>query len=266
MGRALINVFPEGTFLTRTRLDVTNPEEAEGAVSGHGVVIHCAAWTDVDGCEADPQKAHNVNAAGTLNVVRAAERYQAKVVYISTDYVFDGEKNGEYGEEDPVGPLNVYGSTKLEGERHVIFHPGNLIVRTSWLFGDGRNFVRSIAQRSRTQNRLSVVGDQRGRPTNADDLARSLGEAVRQDLSGVLHVAGEGPTCTWAEFAREISSLVGSRAVVDAVDSDSYARMVPKRVAPRPRNSTLNLDKARGAGIPLATWRESLERYLRGTE
>src|SRR2546430_4767882 len=188
VGRALRSEIPDARFLSRLELDVTDPAAVQEAVDGVDVVAHLAAQTNVDECERDPDRANAVNAEGTAHVVRAAGERGARVVYVSTDYVFDGTKSGEYVEEDPPAPTNAYGLSKLAGEGHVQGGPANLIVRTSWVFGEGRNFPRTIVAAARQGGPLRVVDDQWGRPTWAQDLARSLGYLIRTEAVGVLHV------------------------------------------------------------------------------
>ena len=261
VGRALRPVLPQADFRSRSDLDVTDEERVVAAIDGVDVVVHAAAMTNVDACEADPEGAAEVNDRGTRVVAAAARASGARVVYLSTDYVFAGDA-APYDEEDPTGPLNVYGRTKLAGERHL--DPGrDLVVRTSWLFGDGRNFVRTIL--AGAAHRIPrVVDDQLGVPTGAAAVARALAHVVAVPaLVGRLHVAGDGPSCSWADLADAALALAGLDSRVTRVDSASYAAAAGRVVAPRPADSTLLLTRARRAGLPLEDWRESLERYVR---
>jgi dTDP-4-dehydrorhamnose 3,5-epimerase len=250
VGRALRARLPDAVFLTRGDLDVTDQRMVRHLLGGVDLVVHCAAMTDVDGCERDPERAMAVNAWGSAHVAMAADR----VILLSTDYVFDGTKPGEYREDDPPNPRSAYGRSKLEAERAVLEAGPNLVVRTSWLFGDGRNFVRSIAAAARAGKPLRVVGDQRGRPTFAGDLALALAHLAARDDVGVLHVAGDGTPCTWAELAE----VVAGRPVERVTTAEWGAP------APRPANSVLALGRARGRGVPLRDWRTSVRRYLEG--
>jgi dTDP-4-dehydrorhamnose reductase len=212
------------------------------------VVVHTAAMTDVDGCERDPDAASAVNADGTANVAASG----ARVILLSTDYVFDGRAERAYREDDPTRPLSAYGRSKLAAERFVLERPGNLVVRTSWVYGAGRNFIRSILAAERAGKQLRVVDDQRGRPTWAGDLAAALVHLIDQGATGIVHVSGDGVPCTWADLAE----LVVDHPV-DRISSAEFGA-----AAPRPRSSVLDLGLARTLGVPLADWRGSVRRYL----
>jgi dTDP-4-dehydrorhamnose reductase len=250
VGLALRDHLPGAGFLTHAELDVTDPAAVHDALAGADLVVHAAAMTDVDGCERDPERADAVNAAGAANVASAGTR----VIHLSTDYVFSGESAGEYAEDAPTGPLGAYGRSKLAGERAVLERPGNLVVRTSWVYGEGRNFIRSILAAERAGKHLRVVDDQRGRPTWAGDLARAIAYLSGREDAGVVHVTGAGEPCTWADLAEVV---VGHP--VERITSAEFAAP-----APRPRNSVLSLERARSLGVPLADWRDSVMRYLDG--
>jgi dTDP-4-dehydrorhamnose reductase len=237
LGAALREVFPEADARTRLQLDVTAPFAAEP-----DVVLHAAAWTDVDGAEARPEEAQVANVEGTRNVVALG----APVVYYSTDYVFDGSKGEPYVESDEPRPLSVYGQTKLEGELEV--HDG-WIVRSSWLFGwTGKNFVRTMLELGRRQDEVTVVADQVGCPTYVGHLAEATRELLERP-HGIWHVAAQGE-CTWAEFARAIFEEAGLGCRVREITSEELARP-----APRPPYSVLRSEK----GAPkLPHWREGL--------
>ena len=260
MGTALRTLMPEARFATRTELDVTKPASVRDAASGMEAVVHLAANTNVDGCELDPEAARLVNSAGTRHVVEGARAAGAKVVYVSTDFVFAGDRDGEYAEDDDTGPVNVYGTTKLEGERHL--DPAlDLIVRSSWIFGRGRNFVDTILGLAR-RGPVRVVTDQRGRPTSALELARALVFLVDAAATGTIHVAGDGPPASWAGLARAAVGAARLDAEVIEIDTASYAAEAGRPVAPRPPNSALALDKARDLGVPLLDWRTSVADYV----
>jgi dTDP-4-dehydrorhamnose reductase len=213
------------------------------------VVVHAAAMTDVDGCERDPQAAQRVNAAGAANVAAAGVR----VIQLSTEYVFDGELEREYREDDDPRPRSAYGRSKLAGERAVLEAGPNLVVRSSWVFGEGRNFLRAVRDADRAGRGLRVVDDQWGRPTWARDLARALaGLAVPGGPAGIVHVAGDGEPCTWADLAE----LAVGRPV-QRISSAEWGAP-----APRPRRAVLALDRARSMGLPLTDWRTSVASYL----
>jgi len=262
VGRALRAVCPSASFLLRSDLDVTDVGAVRMAMQGMDVVVHLAAMTDVDRCEREPDSAARVNGSGTRVVVEAAAERRARVVYLSTDYVFDGRKRGEYEVDDPPAPLNAYGRSKLAGEEAVLASKENLIVRTSWVFGDGRNFVRTILDAARRGGRLRVVDDQVGRPTWANDVAAALAHLIRSGATGVLHVAGDGEPGTWADLAEAAAEAAGLPVAVERIDSQTYRRTAGRLVAPRPANSVLSVESARAAGVPLGHWRRSLRQYV----
>lgn len=263
VGLALRPVLPEGRFLTRDQLDVTDAAAVRRELNGADVVIHLAAMTNVDECERAPARAFEVNAEGTRNVAEASAGHGARLIYVSTDYVFDGTKTVAYGEDDPPAPLNEYGCSKVEGEGHVAAEPANLIVRSSWVYGQGTNFIRTIVGAARRGAPLRVVDDQRGRPTSADELAAALAFLVASDESGVLHVTGDGTPCTWADLAEFAIAAAGLPVQVERIDTPTYERSAGRVVAPRPASSVLSLDKAERLGVPLRPWRPSVESYVR---
>jgi dTDP-4-dehydrorhamnose reductase len=250
VGLALRDHLPEATFLTRAALDITDAAAVSEALARADLVVHAAAMTDVDGCERDPGRAEAVNAGGARNVAAAC----ARVIHLSTDYVFSGSAPGEYAEDDPTGPLGAYGRSKLAGEQAVLARPQNLVVRTSWVYGEGRNFIRSILAAERAGKALRVVDDQRGRPTWAADVAAAIAFLAGRDDTGILHVTGAGEPCTWADLAEVV---VGHP--VERITSEEFGAP-----APRPRNSVLSLERARSLGVPLADWRDSVMRFLDG--
>jgi dTDP-4-dehydrorhamnose reductase len=244
LGHALGEVFPDARALTREDWDVTFPPP-DGIAAD--LVLHAAAWTNVDAAEEDPQSAAAVNVGGTLNVAALG----APLVAWSTDYVFDGAKRTPYVESDSPSPLGAYGRTKLHGEAAA----GELawIVRSSWLFGPvGNNFVRTMLRLAAERDEVAVVDDQRGSPTYVGDLA----EATRQIIQlpyGIYHVAAEGD-CTWADFAEAIFEEAGLDTRVRRITSDAFGAR-----APRPAYSVLRSEK----GAPeLPHWREGLRACL----
>jgi dTDP-4-dehydrorhamnose reductase len=263
VGRALQNEWRGPTYLEHAELDVTDAGSVRSAIRVARVVIHLAAFTNVDGCEEQPEIAHQVNAEGTRLISEAARSSGARVIFISTDYVFDGRSGDEYAEDDACSPLNVYGRSKLEAERHVQRNADNLTIRTSWVFGDGKNFIKSILRAAENGIPLRVVCDQRGRPTYARDLAAGIRTAAERNVSGIVHVCGDGDPCTWAELARVSLEARGSSARVEPVTSQEYETQATKTVAARPANSVLSLNRARALGFPLRPWRRSVEDYVR---
>jgi dTDP-4-dehydrorhamnose reductase len=227
--------------LTRADWDVVEPRSDLGPFD---LVLHTAAWTDVDGADADPEGAARVNVEGTRNVAALG----APVVYFSTDYVFDGRKREPHTESDAPNPLSVYGRTKLAGEQY-----GNWVVRSSWLFGPtGQNFVRTMLALGRERDEVAVVDDQRGCPTYVGHLADAVREVVELP-GGVWHLAADGD-CTWAEFAEAIFEEAGVACRVRRITSAELARP-----APRPAYSVLRSER----GAPrLPHWREGLRACL----
>ena len=262
VGTALRARLGSARFMGRSELDVTDRKAVHNAVGVADLVVHLAAMTNVDECEARPDAAFAVNADGTRHVAEAAAVAGARMVYVSTDYVFDGEKAGEYEEADAPSPINVYGRSKLEGERHVAAGEANLTVRTSWIFGQGRNFVRTILGAAGRGDPLRVVADQRGRPTWAEDLAAALAFLLERSVTGIIHVAGSGPTGTWADLAEVALEAAGSSIRVERIDSETHARTAGRIVAPRPRNSALSLGRAVALGVPIGDWRRSVRDYV----
>jgi dTDP-4-dehydrorhamnose reductase len=224
------------------------------------ILIHLAAYTDVDGCELDKEKAFAVNAEGTRHVAMAASKCHAKMVYLSTDYVFDGEKREPYLENDPPHPLNVYGHSKLKGEQYVQeWVKDSLIIRTQWLYGPfGKNFVDSILRQAREKDVLSIVNDQIGSPTYTADLAKAISGLIQFGARGVFHVANSD-LCTWYTFGRAILELSGvNRVRVVPISSKELARP-----AARPSYSALNCQKlAKETGLTMRPWSEALKDYL----
>ena len=221
-------------------------------------VIHAAAYSDVDGAEREPSKAMAVNAEGTERVALAAYKAGARLIYLSTDYVFDGRKTSPYVETDEPNPLNIYGRSKLEGEqRSLACCPNTLIVRTAWLYGaQGRNFVNTVMRLASDQPALRVVADQRGCPTHAGDLAAALLRVLNTDIRGVVHAAGSGD-CTWHEFACAIISLMGRSVPVCPITTAEAGRE-----APRPSYSVLANRVLAEGGITLPHWKDALTRYM----
>ena len=230
--------------------DVTHPASESIRRRTYDLVLHAAAWTDVDGAEADPQGASAVNVGGTANVAALG----APLVTFSTDYVFDGAKHAPYLESDAPNPLSAYGRSKLHGEAAA----GNdaWIIRTSWLFGTtGRNFVRTMLELGATRDEVSVVDDQRGCPTFADHLAAAVRELVDANAArGLWHVTASGE-CTWADFAEAIFEEAGSNCRVRRITTKES-----DRVALRPRYSVLRSERP-GAPV-LPDWREGLRACL----
>lgn len=266
VGHELVRVFGErGAWdvvgLSHDQLDVTDRDAVVGTITSvePDVIVHGAAWTAVDACESDVPKAFAVNALGTRWVADGARRVGAHVVYVSTDYVFDGTKHGPYLEWDRTNPQSVYGRSKLGGE-HEIDH-GWAIARTSWVCGyHGGNMVKTILRLAATNPELAFVDDQWGHPSFADDLATGLYELASRRLPGTYHVTNQG-SVSWFEFARAVLEAAGESP--DRVSPIATADLDPPRPAPRPTNSVLDNGALRAAGIPLLDdFREPLARLV----
>jgi dTDP-4-dehydrorhamnose reductase len=267
VGRELVQVFAGGGHhevlgLDRSALDVSDRDAVLAAITATrpDVVVHPAAWTAVDECESDPDRALLVNGLGTRHVADGARRVGAPVVYVSTDYVFDGSKPVPYVEWDEPSPASVYGRSKLAGEREL--DPGSTIVRTSWVCGfHGANMVKTILRLAAEHDVLTFVDDQRGHPTFADDLARMIERLVVDRRPGVFHVTNQGAV-SWFEFAQEVLSAAGHDP--GRVKPVATADLQPPRPAPRPPNSVLDNAMLRLSGVELLPdFREPLARLVR---
>jgi dTDP-4-dehydrorhamnose reductase len=244
---------------TRDQFDLASRDSVLQAITTTrpDVVVHAGAWTDVDGCELDPDRAYAVNALGTRHVADAARLVGARVLCLSTDYVFSGDLDRPYTEWDDPRPLSVYGRSKLGGEREL--GPGDTIVRTSWVCGrHGGNVVKTVLAAT---GDLAFVDDQRGSPTFADDLAAAIHRLVVARLPGSFHVTNQGVT-TWFEFARAILAAAGLDT--ERVRAIKTSQLAPPRPAPRPANSALDNRALRLSGLPLLPpWEESLTRLVK---
>ena len=223
------------------------------------VVIHCAAFTDVDACEIEVDKAYLVNGIGARNVAIAARKVDARIVYISTDYVFDGEKVGPYREYDCPNPKTVYGATKLMGERFVTQQThAHFILRIAWLYGrTGHNFVKTISRSAKTRDELRVVNDQHGTPTWAVDVARQVQRLLQTEAYGTYHATSQG-SCTWFEFATALLEEAGIDVPIVPVTTAEFPRP-----APRPKNSVLDNFLLRIQGMDIMpTWQDALKEFM----
>jgi len=243
--------------------NVTDVEKTINGIHqvGPEVVFHLAARTDVDGCEDDVAGATSVNFQGAWAVALGAEELRCKLLYLSTDYVFDGHADRPYREGDNTNPLSVYGRTKLMGENAVTQTcRRHFVVRTSWLYGKhGRNFVDTIRQKSAQESRIEVVSDQVGSPTYARDLCRPLWELAKSKYFGTYHVTNSGQ-CSWFDLAVEIVRLTGANCEVAPIDTATAARK-----APRPAYSVLeNREFKRRFGKELRPWQEALKSHITG--
>ncbi|HEX6116868.1 MAG TPA: dTDP-4-dehydrorhamnose reductase [Solirubrobacterales bacterium] len=246
------------TGLSRRELDITDARAVEAALAEHRpeCVVNCAAWTDVDGAEADEAAATLLNDQAAALTAAAAAGIGASYVFISTDYVFDGTRGAPYVESDPTDPIGAYGRSKLGGETSVaVANPRSFIVRTSWLFGrHGKNFVETMLGLADTEPEVLVVSDQVGCPTYTVHLAAALAELIERDDFGVHHIAGSGE-CSWFDFAQEIFDQSGAETRVMAATTEMLARP-----APRPAYSVLRSERRNPIVLP--DWRRGLAEYL----
>ena len=245
--------------LTRTDLDVTDEAACEDVMATlhPDAVLNCAAWTDVDGAEAGEDGAMAVNELGAGNLAAAAGRHGARIVYVSSDYVFDGTKRTPYVESDLPAPISAYGRSKAAGETATAFaNDRHMVVRSSWLFGTrGGNFVETMLRLGSEQPEVVVVSDQVGAPTYTRHLAAALAELVETDQYGIHHVAAAGRS-SWFDYAQEIFDLEGCECRVMAGTTEMLGRP-----APRPAYSVLGSER-HGAPV-LPDWRDGLRQYLR---
>ncbi len=264
LGSECVAAAPEGWDVQGVDLgdfDITDLESTRSGVAeaNPDVVLHCAAWTDVDGAEAAEDEALAVNAGGAGNIAAACAEIGARLVCISTDFVFDGTGTEPYVEEDPVAPVGAYGRTKLEGERRVqAANPGAAIVRTQWLYGPrGRHFVGAITAAARRDGALRVVDDQVGCPTSSMDLAPALWRIALEGEGGIYHCSSGG-ACSWFEFARAIVAAADLAVDVEPVTSDAFPRP-----APRPAYSVLdNARLRRTLGDPMRPWHDAFMGFV----
>lgn len=262
LGRDLTEMYgDEARAVYHEEMEITDPVSVEKALKRHRpkVVINAVAYTDVDGCETETERAFAVNGEGVRNLALATREIGAKLVQISTDYVFDGSKGTPWLEDDPVNPLSVYGRSKLAGEENARLNPDHLIVRTQWLYGlHGKNFVETMLRLGADRKELSVVDDQVGSPTWTVDLCLAIRALVGKDLRGIYHAANGG-SCSWRDFAAAVFRESGMAVVVKPITTGELGRP-----APRPLYSVLDCSKlARDTGFVPEDWGEALKKYLR---
>lgn len=261
-----INDFSPVTTMPYVKLDITDTDEVNRVISRlePDVVIHCAAWTAVDMAEDDDkvELVRNVNAHGTENIAKACKNIDAKMVYISTDYVFDGQGTTPWSPDcKDYKPLNVYGQTKLEGELAVSsILDKYFIVRIAWVFGlNGKNFIKTMINVGKSHDEVRVVNDQIGTPTYTLDLSRLLVDMIETEKYGYYHVTNEGGYISWYDFTKEIYKQYGLDTKVIPVTTEEYGLSKAKR----PFNSRLDKSKLIENGFkPLPTWQDALRRYL----
>jgi dTDP-4-dehydrorhamnose reductase len=263
LGKALMKQWSgdEVTGASSPDADIRNPIHVQELVqqARPDWIVLAAAYTDVDGCESNPELAFAVNRDGAVNVCEAALSLGARLVFLSSDYVLDGKKTSPYETSDPRNPQSVYGRTKAEAEIRLLeLNPESCIVRTSWLFGSGgKCFPDTILKLAATRPALDVVNDQRGCPTYAEDLASAIIQLCRKNASGIVHATNAGD-CTWFELAHNILQIAGLNTEVRPVSSRQVARP-----APRPAYSVLSPESLRALGIEMPSWRDAIERYVK---
>lgn len=246
-------------------MDITDAQAVENYVENFhpDIIIHCAAYTNVDGAESDEDTCRKVNVDGTRNLVEAAKKVDAKILYISTDYVFDGENPEPYEVTAQANPQSVYGRTKYEGELAVREYQKHFIVRTAWVFGiNGRNFVKTMLKVAEGRDEVSVVDDQFGSPTYTVDLAKFLVDLSESDRYGTYHATNEG-FCSWADFTAEIYRNAGVDTKVKKVSTEEYAQSAGHPQAKRPHYSKLSKDCIESNGFTrLPSWQDATKRYI----
>ena len=266
--QASIDLMKE-TNIKYVPLDITSKDDVNKVITMEkpDVILHCAAWTAVDKAEDMEDLVRNVNVFGTRNITDASIEVGAKIIYMSTDYVFDGKKEGLYTEDDQVNPMSVYGLTKYEGEQEVRRNPNHFITRISWVFGiNGNNFIKTMLKLSENHDELNVVDDQVGSPTYTVDLSRLLIDMAQTEKYGTYHVNNDG-YCSWAEFAKYIFESNGKSTVVTPVSTEEYLEITGTKQAYRPRNSKLSKDKLKEAGFKmLPSWQDATDRYCKELE
>jgi dTDP-4-dehydrorhamnose reductase len=243
-------------------LDITNLDQVRLTLSNKNpdVIINVAAYTDVDGCETNRELAYNVNAIGPRNLAIASNEIDAKLLHISTDYVFQGDQSEPYTENDQTSPSNYYGETKLQAELFIKKdHNKFFIIRTAWLYGiNGNNFVKKMLELSKNNDKISVVNDQHGSPTFTQDLALAISELIETDKYGVYHVTNSD-VCTWFEFAKNIFELAGIKVDVEPVTTEKYPTP-----AKRPKYSVLSNEKWENSGFkPLRSYKDAIKSYMK---
>ena len=251
-------------------IDITDREQLMNAIKEYNpdVIFHCAAWTAVDKAETEKDLCQKINVIGTKNIVDASIEVGAKLIYISTDYVFDGTKDGLYTEEDITNPKNVYGETKCRGEEEARRNPKHFITRTSWVFGiNGNNFVKTMLKLAENHDELTVVGDQIGSPTYTVDLSRLLVEMAQTDKYGTYNANNEG-YCSWAEFAEFIIKNIKRKTKIIPVSTEKYYEGKDmSKIAYRPRNSKLDKTKlVKNDFELLPSWQDATDRYFNELE
>ncbi len=266
LGRAINELYagnPEYELINTDvgELDITNVDKVLEFVRGIRpyAIINCAAYTAVEACENEEDLAFRINAIGPRNLSIASQETGAKLMHVSTDYVFDGNGHRPYVETDPVGPQGAYGRTKLAGENFVKeFCHKHYIVRTAWLYGDGKNFVKTMLRLSETNDKVRVVKDQVGSPTSAAELAKAIAYLLPTDNYGLFHGTCEGD-CSWAQFTEEIFRLAGKSTTVEAITSEEYGAAVKRPAYSILENYMLKMT----TDFMFSDWHDAIAEYLK---
>lgn len=252
--------------IDKAEMDITDREQVFNVIRNFSpdIIFHCAAWTAVDKAEDNKELVNLVNVVGTRNVVDASIEVGAKILYMSTDYVFDGTKDGIYLVDDKVNPKSVYGMTKYLGEEEVRRNPEHFITRISWVFGiNGNNFIKTMLKLSENHDSLNVVADQIGSPTYTVDLAKLLVDMSGTEKYGTYHATNEG-YCSWADFAEYIFKFNNKDTKVNRVTTDEYLRLTNTKQAYRPKNSRLDKSKLDENGFDrLPSWEDATKRFCK---
>lgn len=263
LGHDLVNALEchELILTTSKTLDITDKDHTIGFIGDRkpDIVINAAAYTDVDGCEENQDLAYAVNGEGVRNLALACRDAGCPMVHISTDYVFDGSATEPIGEDGEIGPISVYGKSKLEGERAILeILDDYFIIRTAWLYGiNGKNFPKTMLELAESHSEITVVYDEVGTPTYTSDLAIGISELIETDYYGIYHLTNSG-NCSWCEFARYIFEVAGKDVKVIPVTASEFARP-----APRPSYSVLdNRNWAEKGFEPLRDYREAIKEYI----
>jgi dTDP-4-dehydrorhamnose reductase len=264
LGKALLRQWKDDEIITlgSNDADIRNPQQVQKKIdqARPDWILLAAAYTDVDGCEINPQLAFTVNTHGAVNVAKAAARAGSKLLFVSTDYVFDGKNTSPYETNHARSPINAYGRSKAEAEVKLAeILPDCCIVRTSWLFGPGgKCFPDTILKIAATRPQIEVVNDQRGCPTYTLDLAEAIVQLCRSNAQGIVHCTNSGD-CTWFEFAQEIIHQAGLTTTVKPTSSDKYVRP-----AERPRYSVLSPESLYRCGLRMRPWQQTFPDYFAG--
>ena len=264
LGKELLKLYSDEniTGVDIDEMDITNVEQTVNLIRelNPDIVIHAAAMTDVDGCEKNEGAAYKVNTLGTRNVALACQKTNSEMLYVSTDFVFAGDKDENYNEFDIPSPLSVYGKSKLEGEKLVKELLNKFyIVRTAWLYGDGHNFVKTMLSLAENKDSLSIVSDQQGTPTFAKDLAIAISKIIDSGLYGTYHASNSG-SCSWYDFAKKIFEIKGIDIEVNPTTAEEFGSP-----AERPAYSVMDNFALESQDIyKMREWEEALKDYLVG--